>query len=88
MLTVYAKHTNFFPFQTERIHLIFDCILPYAKELLTYEEGFSIPKDLEIRESDREPTNLSSLYDIKDTYVTMLYNDETHTYDQVCEEVI
>ncbi|XP_069939421.1 E3 ubiquitin-protein ligase UBR2 isoform X2 [Cherax quadricarinatus] len=68
---------------TERIHLIFDCILPYAKELLTYEEGFSIPKDLEIRESDREPTNLSSLYDIKDTYVTMLYNDETHTYDQV-----
>ncbi|KAG7160528.1 E3 ubiquitin-protein ligase UBR2-like 2, partial [Homarus americanus] len=68
---------------TERIHIIFDCILPYAKELLTCEEGFSIPKDLEIRESDREPTNLSSLYDIKDTYVTMLYNDETHTYDQV-----
>lgn len=70
-------------YQVERIHLIFDCILPYAKELLTYEEGFSIPKDLEIRESDREPTNLSCLYDIKDTYVTMLYNDETHTYDQV-----
>lgn len=67
----------------ERIHLIFDCILPYAKELLTYEEGFSIPKDLEIREQDREPTNLSSLYDSKDTFVTMLYNDETHTYDQV-----
>uniref|UniRef100_A0A0P4WDX2 E3 ubiquitin-protein ligase n=2 Tax=Scylla olivacea TaxID=85551 RepID=A0A0P4WDX2_SCYOL len=71
------------PDMVERIHLIFDCILAYAKELLTYEEGFSIPKDLEIRESDREPTNLSSLYDIKDTYVTMLYNDETHTYDQV-----
>ncbi|MPC24348.1 E3 ubiquitin-protein ligase UBR2 [Portunus trituberculatus] len=57
--------------------------IPPDMELLTYEEGFSIPKDLEIRESDREPTNLSSLYDIKDTYVTMLYNDETHTYDQV-----
>ncbi|XP_050727381.1 E3 ubiquitin-protein ligase UBR2-like isoform X3 [Eriocheir sinensis] len=71
------------PDMVDRIHLIFDCILPYAKELLTYEEGFSIPKDLEIRESDREPTNLSCLYDIKDTYVTMLYNDETHTYDQV-----
>lgn len=72
-----------FSFQTERIHLIFECILPYAKELLTYEVVVTIPKDLEIRESDREPTNLSSLYDIRDTYVTMLYNDETHTYDQV-----
>ncbi|XP_071525838.1 LOW QUALITY PROTEIN: E3 ubiquitin-protein ligase UBR2 [Panulirus ornatus] len=71
------------PDLTERIHLIFECILPYAKELLTYEVVLSIPKDLEIRESDREPTNLSSLYDIRDTYVTMLYNDETHTYDQV-----
>ena len=67
----------------ERIHTVFDTILQYAKELLTYEEAFSIPKDLEIRESDREPTTMSSLYDSKDAFVTMLYNDETHTYDQV-----
>ncbi|KAK4308495.1 hypothetical protein Pmani_019811 [Petrolisthes manimaculis] len=65
----------------ERVHVIFDCILSYAKELLTYEDGFAIPKDLEIRESDCGLK--SSLYDIRDTYVTMLYNDETHTYDQV-----
>lgn len=71
------------PDLTERIQLVFDTILQYAKELLTIEEAFSIPKDLELRESDREPTNMSSLYDYKDTFVTMLYNDETHTYDQV-----
>lgn len=69
--------------QVERVHVIFDCILSYAKELLTYEDGFAIPKDLEIRESDCELTSNSNLYDIRDTYVTMLYNDETHTYDQV-----
>ncbi|CAL4120871.1 unnamed protein product [Meganyctiphanes norvegica] len=73
------------PDLVERVQIIFDCILLYAKQLLTYEEGFSLPHDLEIRDSDREPTNLSNLYYTKDTYVTMLYNDETHTYDQVIQ---
>ena len=66
---------------------MFDCILTYAKELLTYENALSLPSDLEIKDSDREPTNMSSLFDTKDTYVTMLYNDETHTYDQVSDYV-
>lgn len=52
--------------------------------MLTHEDSYSLPSDLEIRDWEREPTAKSkSLFELKDAYVTMLYNDETHTYDQV-----
>lgn len=52
--------------------------------MLTHTDNYSLPSDLEIRDWEGEPGGKAkSLFEIKDAYVTMLYNDETHTYDQV-----
>ncbi|KAB7502596.1 E3 ubiquitin-protein ligase UBR2 [Armadillidium nasatum] len=73
----------------EKLHFVFDTVLQYAKQMLTHEDSYSLPSDLEIRDWEREPTAKSkSLFELKDAYVTMLYNDETHTYDQVIEALM
>ncbi|GLV35573.1 Ubr1 ubiquitin ligase [Carabus blaptoides fortunei] len=63
----------------ERVRVTFDAVLWYAYHLLTLEHSPSIPADLcpKIPEDD-----LQSIFDM-DTYCTVLYNDETHTFEQV-----
>lgn len=55
----------------ERTHIVFDAVLCHAYQLLTYEHT----ADLGLRDSDDS-------FDI-DTYCTVLYNDEIHTFEQV-----
>lgn len=45
--------------------------------MLTLGHEINLPPDLQFPSEDAEKNELS------DTYCTMLYNDETHTYDQV-----
>lgn len=56
----------------ERTRIVFNAVLWYAYNLLTYEHT----ADLGLRDSDDD------LFDI-DTYCTVLYNDEVHTFEQV-----
>lgn len=56
----------------ERIRVVFDAVLWYAYNLLTLE----YTADLRLRDSEGD------LFDI-DTYCTILYNDEIHTFEQV-----
>lgn len=56
----------------ERTRIVFEAVLWYAYNLLTLE----YTADLRLRDSDDD------LFDI-DTYCTVLYNDEIHTFEQV-----
>lgn len=57
-----------------RLRLVTESVLTYAYQLLTWNKHTQLPTDLEVS----SPSDLK-----KDLYVTMLYNDETHTYEQV-----
>lgn len=57
---------------SERTRIVFNAVLWYAYNLLTYEHT----ADLGLKDSDDD------LFDI-DTYCTVLYNDEVHTFEQV-----
>ena len=50
---------------------VFFMTVKYAVEILTWEVADALPKDLTQAHVD-------------DTYITMLFNDEVHTYEQVC----
>lgn len=68
----------------ERVRMAFDAVLWYAYELLSMEHSPRIPADLCTRDTDiNMDTDIThSLFDM-DTYCTVLYNDETHTFEQV-----
>ena len=53
-----------------RASAVFSCIMRTTTELLLWEHSDSLPSDLKPDDS-------------KDTYITMLFNDEIHTYEQV-----
>lgn len=64
-----------------RAHLIFQYVLRYARALLTLEDPPMLPSELD---SDETLDDLYSLYrNQEDSFCTVLYNDETHTFDQV-----
>ncbi|KAK9497080.1 hypothetical protein O3M35_004459 [Rhynocoris fuscipes] len=63
----------------ERTRAAFSAILRYAYQVLTLEYSPGLPSDLKIREESDNP--LSN--DLADLYCTVLYNDETHTFEQV-----
>lgn len=63
----------------ERVRETFTAVLKYAYQILTLEHSPSLPSDLQIKESE---DNLLDFYD-SDTYCTVLFNDETHTFEQV-----
>lgn len=79
------KHGDL-PFFTEdmekRTSLVFEYILRYARALLTLEHSPILPADL-----DSDEYLMDDLYSIyknqEDSFCTVLYNDETHTFDQV-----
>ncbi len=54
----------------ERAKQLFLCTVKYASEMLLWEEPCRLGDDLRPQ-------------DMRDTNVTMLFNDEVHTYDQV-----
>ncbi|KAK3092305.1 hypothetical protein FSP39_001069, partial [Pinctada imbricata] len=56
---------------TDRASALFMATLKYAVEMLVWDQCDSLPHDLH---PDGE---------LHDTYVTMLFNDEVHTYEQV-----
>jgi E3 ubiquitin-protein ligase UBR2 len=64
----------------ERARATFTAVLKYAYQLLTLEHTTSLPSDLQVKESDE---NLLGLFTTPDTYCVVLFNDETHTFEQV-----
>jgi E3 ubiquitin-protein ligase UBR2 len=64
----------------ERARATFTAVLKYAFQLLTLEHSPGLPSDLRMREADDDPLGF---LDTADTYCTVLFNDETHTFDQV-----
>jgi E3 ubiquitin-protein ligase UBR2 len=56
---------------TDRASALFMATLQYIVELLIWSQCDSLPSDL-------QPEG-----ELHDTYITMLFNDEVHTYDQV-----
>lgn len=56
---------------TERARLVMQTVLQYCHQMLTWEQAFQLPPELQ------------STADKDDIYATVLYNDEIHTYEQV-----
>lgn len=63
-----------------RMRITLEAVLWYCYNLLTLEHVPSLPSDL----APSWPRNVDSmaLYENPDTYCTVLYNDETHTFEQ------
>lgn len=64
----------------ERTKITFQAVLQYAYQLLTDDYEISLPPDLQLKQSEDDP---SSIPDIPPTFCTVLYNDETHTFENV-----
>ncbi|GIY02969.1 e3 ubiquitin-protein ligase UBR2 [Caerostris darwini] len=62
----------------ERFRLVLKIILKYCQTMLTWEQPVNLPADLQF------PLQ-NNTSDYPDTYCTILYNDETHTYEQVID---
>lgn len=65
---------------TERARATFRAVLKYAYQLLTLEHSTGLPSDLQVKECDEDPLGFLNT---PDTYCTVLFNDETHTFEQV-----
>lgn len=63
-----------------RIKITFNAILQYTYQLLTIDHEPQLPSDLRLREIEDDPR---SFVESSDTYCTVLYNDETHTFEHV-----
>ncbi|XP_014208989.1 E3 ubiquitin-protein ligase UBR2 [Copidosoma floridanum] len=62
---------------SERAAITFQAVLKYCYDLLSMEHSPGLPADLCVKESTDD------LYSKNDTYCTVLFNDESHTFDQV-----
>ncbi|KAE8752531.1 hypothetical protein FOCC_FOCC000653 [Frankliniella occidentalis] len=72
--------SNIFPDGVaQRSRAVFEIVQAYAFELLTHKHSLSLPSDLK----RTEDSHLQ--FDVEDTYCVVLYNDESHTFDQVFE---
>lgn len=56
---------------TDRASALFMATLHYVVQILTWEQCDCLPSEL-------QPEG-----ELDDTYITMLFNDEVHTYEQV-----
>ncbi|XP_031834567.1 ubr1 ubiquitin ligase [Nomia melanderi] len=63
----------------ERAVITFEAVLRYCYEMLSLEHT-SVPHDLGIKENEDDSLSLLST---SDSYCTVLFNNETHTFDQV-----
>lgn len=68
----------------KRVKFLFICMIEYAYKLLTWETSTTVPDELEFKteELSRFPESIRSFVE-DDLYCTVLYNDETHTFDTV-----
>ena len=68
----------------QRARFLLSVLLEYAYKLLTFELTLSVPADLEFgdEETCRLPDHIRTFVE-DDLYCTVLYNDETHTFDTV-----
>ena len=69
----------------DRAKATFEAVLKYCYELLSLEHTPGLPSDLLVKDTDENPLFLLA---IADTYCTVLYNDELHTFDQVIGTLI
>ncbi|KAL4703355.1 hypothetical protein ACJJTC_013121 [Scirpophaga incertulas] len=64
----------------ERMKIVATVVLSYCLRLLTHDHAPSLPNDLRLKETEKD---LLQILDSPDCYCTVLYNDETHTFEQV-----
>lgn len=69
----------------ERARAVFTSVLKYSYHLLTLEHTPGLPSDLQLRDSDKDPLDL---FNTPGTFCTVLYNDETHTFEQVINTLV
>lgn len=67
----------------ERAVVAFEALLEYCYELLTLRYTVALPSNLCIRDTEFYKSLTIDQLDIFDTYCTVLFNDEHHTFDQV-----
>ncbi|KAL3216691.1 hypothetical protein MRX96_032862 [Rhipicephalus microplus] len=63
------------PDLVSRVELVLRAVLLYCHQMLTWGKSTELPPDLAQSSVPRQ----------QETYVTMLFNDETHTYEQVIQ---
>lgn len=64
------------------MRITLEAVLWYCYNLLTLEHVPGLPSDL-MPTIRPEKFDSMALYETPDTYCTVLYNDETHTFEQV-----
>ncbi|XP_074111177.1 ubr1 ubiquitin ligase [Cotesia typhae] len=69
----------------ERATATFEAVLKYCYELLSLDHNPNLPADLSVKETDEDPL---SLLNTNGNYCTVLFNDETHTFEQVISTLV
>ncbi|CAG5053999.1 unnamed protein product [Parnassius apollo] len=64
----------------DRMKIVAYVCLSYCFRLLTLDHAPGLPNDLRLKDAERD---LLQILDQPDCYCTVLYNDETHTFEQV-----
>ncbi|CAH2087795.1 unnamed protein product [Euphydryas editha] len=64
----------------ERMKFVASVCLSYCFRLLTLDHAPGLPSDLRLKDNEKD---LLQILDQPDCYCTVLYNDETHTFEQV-----
>lgn len=59
----------------EICQVVFRAVLAYSVSMLQIDSDANLP------DIDNETSS------VEDVYCTLLYNDETHTFDQVCDKL-
>jgi len=66
----------------KRARLVFSTVIKFAHELLTLDNFMKLPGDLQLKDRDNVDP-LDDLLEVEDLYVTVLCNDELHTFEEV-----
>ena len=69
-------------FDSQRAHLLYQFILEYAIEMLTYEHAIDLPTKYYLSEDDIAKLQMKSTSKV---YGCILYNDESHTFEVVIQ---
>ncbi|XP_017891387.1 E3 ubiquitin-protein ligase UBR2 [Ceratina calcarata] len=86
-IQVKEDHGNKLPGDiAERAVVVFETVLRYCHTMLSLEHTLGLPPDLCFNNTE-DDDSLSSLLP-SDDYCTVLFNDETHTFDQVISTLI
>ncbi|XP_037871161.1 E3 ubiquitin-protein ligase UBR1 isoform X2 [Bombyx mori] len=68
-----------------RMKIVASACLTYCLRLLTHDHAPCLPNDLRLKDTERD---ILQILDQPDCYCTVLYNDETHTFEQVITTLI